>query len=296
MFHTAVKKSGAIGQFENGSFNKMFPRLVSSSESDGFAHDVLPYESVSPFDTLIDSIGCGSFYKALMDVFVPVCSVDHLGIFNIKSNSVQPVGASSIDGSDVAKKRMTAYADKGYWKHDPSIDQIRQSLRANECPVIQVDVQKFSEKVRRVLYSDVVDKVIVTGARKDEGFSVTLVRTGDKNSFSDDELNSIYDLSGSIISAIAKHFELSKVRPSRALSVLPDIENTIVSEGVLTQREAQVCARVLYGMCVTGIALDLGIGEETIKTYRSRAYSRLNIGSQRELLMWYLSVWNAFDA
>jgi DNA-binding CsgD family transcriptional regulator len=44
-----------------------------------------------------------------------------------------------------------------------------------------------------------------------------------------------------------------------------------------------------------GIALDLNVGEETVKTYKNRAYQKLGIGSQRELLMWYLSLWNPFD-
>jgi DNA-binding CsgD family transcriptional regulator len=59
----------------------------------------------------------------------------------------------------------------------------------------------------------------------------------------------------------------------------------------LARREAEVCARILYGMTSLGIALDLGIGEESAMTYRKRAYNRLNIGSQRELLLWYLDQW-----
>lgn len=281
-----------IRRFGDSAFYNPFYRVPMTSR---YACSV-NYKDASPFNTLIDSIGRDSFYQTLINLLVPGCNVDHLGVFNLKTNDVKSVGAISLDGGNVAKERATAYAEKGYWKHDPSIDQIRQNLLSNNCPVIQVDVQKFSNQVRQVLYPDVVDKIVLTGVRKDETFSITLVRTGNRASFSDAELNYIDELSGSVISSVAKHFEVSAVRPSRALSVLSDIENTIVSQKVLTQREAQVCARLLYGMFVGGIALDLDIGEETIKTYRSRAYSRLNIGSQRELLMWYLSVWNAFDA
>ena len=46
----------------------------------------------------------------------------------------------------------------------------------------------------------------------------------------------------------------------------------------------QVCARVLYGLTTTGIALDLGVSNETVKTFRKLAYRRLGIGSERELL------------
>jgi DNA-binding CsgD family transcriptional regulator len=60
----------------------------------------------------------------------------------------------------------------------------------------------------------------------------------------------------------------------------------------LPRREAEVCARILYGMSSVGIALDLSVSEETVKTYRKRAYQRLNIGSERELLTWYLARWS----
>ncbi|WP_416365582.1 LuxR C-terminal-related transcriptional regulator [Paraburkholderia terrae] len=58
----------------------------------------------------------------------------------------------------------------------------------------------------------------------------------------------------------------------------------------LTAREVQVGARYLYGVSTSGIASDLGIGNETVVTYRKRLYERLSIGSRRELLLWYLGL------
>ena len=40
-----------------------------------------------------------------------------------------------------------------------------------------------------------------------------------------------------------------------------------------------------------GIASRLNIGEETVKTYRKRAYQRLGKATQRELLNWYIERW-----
>lgn len=64
----------------------------------------------------------------------------------------------------------------------------------------------------------------------------------------------------------------------------------------LPAREAQVCARILFGLSSAGIALDLSVGEGTIKTYRKRAYERLEMGSERELLIWYLSRWKCWKS
>ncbi|MCB5409391.1 helix-turn-helix transcriptional regulator [Pseudogemmobacter faecipullorum] len=52
----------------------------------------------------------------------------------------------------------------------------------------------------------------------------------------------------------------------------------------LTPRELQVAAGIACGLSSEGIALELGISINTVRTYRKRCYSSLNISSQNELL------------
>ncbi|MCL4680097.1 MAG: helix-turn-helix transcriptional regulator [Rhodocyclaceae bacterium] len=51
----------------------------------------------------------------------------------------------------------------------------------------------------------------------------------------------------------------------------------------LSRRELAVAARVLAGMTSEGIAADLGIGLQSVLTYRKRAYAKLGVCGQREL-------------
>ena len=51
----------------------------------------------------------------------------------------------------------------------------------------------------------------------------------------------------------------------------------------LTDRELDVCARVLQGMTHEGIARDLGLGVPTVKTYRNRAFARMGIHFRNQL-------------
>lgn len=51
----------------------------------------------------------------------------------------------------------------------------------------------------------------------------------------------------------------------------------------LTRREVAVCARSIIGVTAEGIALDLGIKQTSVLTYRRRAYARLNISSINQL-------------
>lgn len=99
---------------------------------------------------------------------------------------------------------------------------------------------------------------------------------------------------GVLLTAITKHATMLNQERSlvRALESIAQIEMCLRSGGDLPPREAEVCARVLFGLSSLGISLDLCVSECTVKTYRRRAYQRLALGSERELLTWYLSKWS----
>jgi DNA-binding CsgD family transcriptional regulator len=56
-----------------------------------------------------------------------------------------------------------------------------------------------------------------------------------------------------------------------------------VRDGRLTVRESDVLSRVMLGVSSEGIALDLGIGLNSVLTYRKHACARLGVSSQVEL-------------
>jgi DNA-binding CsgD family transcriptional regulator len=55
----------------------------------------------------------------------------------------------------------------------------------------------------------------------------------------------------------------------------------------LSDRELDVCARVMTGMTYDGIAVDLGLKVPTVKTYRNRAFERMGIRFRSELMRYY---------
>jgi DNA-binding CsgD family transcriptional regulator len=79
------------------------------------------------------------------------------------------------------------------------------------------------------------------------------------------------------------------------LSRLDMIERCLADSTNLPRRELEVCARILLGLSSTGMAIDLGLSEATVKTYRKRAYQRLSIGCERELITWYLRTWASWQ-
>ena len=92
-----------------------------------------------------------------------------------------------------------------------------------------------------------------------------------------------------LISLLMKH----------AVSAVPVTDDQIVPkvwcdrlrllEPNMPKRETEVCAAITLGMTSEAIALNLGISVNTVLTYRKRAYARLGISCQNELLRLVLS-------
>jgi DNA-binding CsgD family transcriptional regulator len=119
------------------------------------------------------------------------------------------------------------------------------------------------------------------------------LQSGAGTPFTPDEVRRLLIEAKLLLSLVTKQFDIvaQQEQMASAISSLDQIDRYIANAPEqLSPREAQVCARILYGQTTTGIALDLGIGTESVMTYRKRAYRRLEIASHRELLCWYLSL------
>lgn len=135
---------------------------------------------------------------------------------------------------------------------------------------------------------------LLSARRHKEVFSICILRGPGSDPVGTATLKWLKDATGLLVAAMSRHAALTLEKPDLvpALSCLEEIEGCVSGDGSLSKREGEVCARILYGLSTCGIALDLGIGKESVMTYRKRAYARLRIASQRELLVWYLSKWS----
>lgn len=241
---------------------------------------------------IIDAVGTERFLPDLLQAINPVCGADHCSIFRLTDDQVRELGCASLDGSLTAQRNVDRYMNQNIWRTDPAMAEGRRiSSNMDSQFVIHADLKGFPDEVRSNIYGRMSDRLMVFGSRQRAGYCLSLVRSDRNGRFGDNAINHLQKISSTLQSLIAKHAEVLARQPARSLTSLEEIEINMLDDGRLSNREAQVCARVLYGISSTGIALDLKIGEETVKTYRSRAYQRLGIGSPRELLIWYLAIW-----
>lgn len=247
--------------------------------------------------SIIDAIGDDCFAKELLLFLNDVCGAEHCAIFRLESAQPVELAAASLDGSDTAHKCASAYIQSRLWQRDPTMTAARFTFNHVHPSLIRMDVQKLEDReLRDVIYSHMGQRLLLCGRSAVGHVALSVLRSAESAMFSEDAVANLEALASPLLSILGKH--ASAVWQRRllleSLSSLEEIESCVASAPLgFPRREAQVCSRILYGVSSLGIALELGVSEETVMTYRKRVYHRLGIGTQRELLMWYVSLWSA---
>jgi DNA-binding CsgD family transcriptional regulator len=255
---------------------------------------VFPYHStlVSMWRGLIDSAGTDQFRDRLMQTLEMCAGVAHYAAFRLAPDQVRLV---ATDG-----------ALAGEWLAAPLV-AMANALAPRSAVVQHVErdgktVLQRIEPAQLCLFGagpngqlqKLVDGVFVSSERSGQVFAFALMRTAHEGCFTEDELENIHSVTGTCLSILAKHENI--LRNARRgdssqalLGSVDQIESTLKTQiPALTKRETQVCARILRGISTPGIAIDLGVREDSVATYRKRAYQRLSIGSRFELIQLFV--------
>lgn len=248
---------------------------------------------------LVDCIGNEGFGPALATYLHSLCGADHFAAFRLGGDELREVAACCVQPERTARERVESYVREGLWKHDPAMTEARRCVEGPDPTIIHVD---FSDQgyddLRPRVYPHVRDRILLCGRSASGAFGLSVLRADPHSPFAREAIEKLGQAAELLVAMLAKHADVSQSRPNvaQALTALPEIEHCIAATSDLPRREAEVCARILYGLSSVGIALDLSVSEETVKTYRKRAYQRLAIGSERELLTWYLARWGRWSA
>lgn len=255
--------------------------------------------SCSDLSQLIGAIGEDNFELQLVSFLHELCNAEHCSIFQLENDKPSQLASASLDGTDTARKQASIYIGRQCWRRDPTFLEAQRRIGQAVPSLLRLDVQTLDDReLRDVVYgrTHIRDRLLLCGKSAGAAFGLSILRSDRFGAFSSEEIARLTDLGETLLSVIAKNAGVHwrKCSFAMALTSLEEIENCIVrAPHQFPRREAEVCARILYGMTSIGIGLDLGIGEQTVMTYRKRAYERLQVGSHRELLLWYLSQWSA---
>ena len=240
---------------------------------------------------MVEAAGTQHFGVQLLNHLHAVCGADYYAVFRVDPAAPIGVSTGSLDGSQTTQARVKHYLECSYWARDPAMIFARTNLAGQTPMLMRTDLRHLGDAAaREVIWPRIRDRVVIAGRSRFCTFGVSVLRER-RGGFSAAEIERVGASADLLIAILAKHSDLiERVDLAKKINSLPIIEALIENSTILTRREGQVCARILYGMTTTGIGLDLGISNETVKSFRKLAYRRLAIGSERELLQWYLEL------
>jgi DNA-binding CsgD family transcriptional regulator len=257
--------------------------------------DVLSTRSTESFGSLIASLGAPCFGIQLLAFLNGISGAEYCSVFDLRRKDPAAVMSISLDGTGAAERQSRLYVEGGFWRSDPTFSELLMCVARNEASLIRLDVEElpigeFRDRLFRTL--NIRERILIGGGAPAEVIGLSILKSGKGGLFRHDDIKRIKEHTALLLQVIAKHIWIRESDFSRALGSLERIEKCVASAPEhLPGREAEVCARILYGLSGPCIASDLGIGEQTVLTYRKRIYLRLGIATQRELLMWYAALW-----
>ena len=119
----------------------------------------------------------------------------------------------------------------------------------------------------------------------DRTITLSAFRRGAGSGFNEAELKRLSRSADLLMAFVVRHAELNPpaARPAQGLSPEQAVALVRALGANLPRREIEVCARILRGLTMEAVALDLGIGVNSAITYKRRAYARLGITGTAEL-------------
>lgn len=241
---------------------------------------------------VVDALASARFAEGLLQFVHEAAGADHCIVYRFAQDGARVLGAASLDGSNLARRNALRYTGEGFWQRDPFVGG--RGGRASGPSLARVeagDIPDLELREEFYLRPRMREKVFISGARGSALYAVSVFRSRSAGCFSSGDIGRMGACAELLLSCASQHDRLASERHDAAaeLASVPQIEERIRAwQRGLTGREAQVCARILYGRSAEGIGLELGISAESVATYRKRAYRRLRIATRHELLKAYL--------
>lgn len=193
-------------------------------------------------------------------------------LFDDAPPALHALGTAGVP--DRTRECWRVYRESLY-RFDESFQEARAALPLHPVALMHRHSSEIPRRHRAQIYSrnGLRERLSIVTERAGQGLlAINLFRHESQRAFSDREIDELARAAPLLLACVERHASLQRqVRPSAGLLAQ------------LPQREREVCERLLKGWSHDGIAADLGIAAGTVKTYRDRAFARLEIHHRNEL-------------
>jgi DNA-binding CsgD family transcriptional regulator len=247
-----------------------------------FGHGI----ELQTYDALLSATGTAMLEPVLFEAIDRIMPLRELYGFELRPG-LAPSPIVSLGRGAGAADRVDAYTMR-YYAGDPLAIAMRRSRQGYALQLHRIDPGDIDDAAyRHECYERprFGEKISLVMDRGDSWLVLSLFRPVAQDRLSDRTRERLRELGTLVLPMLAKHRALGQADGLLEDSFVARTEARLsYSFPTLTGRERAVCARTLAGMTAEAIALDLGIGQTSVLTYRRRAYQRLNISGIHQLL------------
>jgi len=234
-------------------------------------------------ESLMDSVGRSGFEKNLFRLAQEAMGCKYVVTFTGLVG--HPSESAILEGFTEMPLRNNQRYLRRYWKHDP-INEAEKDFVPEACHVVSLRTRDIPDEDYRVGYfaeSNVKSRASICYGLNDNRMLRLNFYFDDDGAFIDRNVQFMADHAEWLRLLLKRHGIVER----RSIA---NVDQSDVSARLrqlapeLSRRELEVCTHIARGLSSEGIALELGISVNTVLTYRKRAYARLNISTQNELL------------
>lgn len=240
---------------------------------------------------LIEVSGTPEFEPLLFRAAREAASCEHLSAFAFSGASRPRILlAANTSTQPVARWTAEKYVSR-YWTLDPiyRLNPTRKHDGYGEAFRVQSEeIGDGSYKQECYTTVGLRDRISLVRSRNGETFRVNFYKSSLQGRFAPEEVSRLLEASDLVMALLAKHEATAASPRGTGAAAAFQRRLELLGKG-LPRREIEVCSRIATGMSSEGIGLELGISLNTVLTHRRRAYARLAISSQNELLRMLLS-------
>jgi DNA-binding CsgD family transcriptional regulator len=246
---------------------------------------------------VVACLGTAEFGSRLSAYVQQICPVDYCSSFSLRRDGVDVVAFS-----DAARfgslARIGHYAQGQLWQSDPSLIHAKVRLLHEGRVATRLRVADLAEsELKTAVYSHLVDRLLVCSKEPGGTFALSLLRWERSAPFEEAEAERLMSSMPLLMALIDRHWLCVSARrsPVEAFESVACAERCFAESLSIPLRERQVCARLAFGMTLAEAGKALGISTETARSYCQRAYRRLGVTSQRELVVEYMRLWHEWS-
>jgi DNA-binding CsgD family transcriptional regulator len=247
-----------------------------------------PSPAQTALESVISAMGRSDFAASALAGLEEAVGAASWAVYRLRPQRPPTMHLSASHGvPDTTSHCFAIYRDEGLYRRDRSFDAVRVQgvhgcavmlrMHADETP---------SADHRQAIYVQhgMVERLSVARLETDGSLlAVNLYRHAPQGRFDEAHVAHFGQLAPALLAAVARHADWQEERAAQEPAPLDQRETLRRRCAALTERELDVLERLLQGMTYDGIAADLGLSLATVKTYRARAFERLEIRFKSEL-------------